>query len=116
MKSLFSAYDLKYYFNERKKVYLLVLMCLIVGVIIGVFVVVSNDAYLSLLKAEDKVLYDFINGKASFSKQVARMVSKFVLPLIILFVCNISYYTSFISLLFVTYEGALFFMYVFILS
>ena len=51
--------------------------------------------------ADDKVLYDFINGKAAFSKQVTRIVSKFILTLVIVFVCNISFYTSFWALLFI---------------
>lgn len=86
------------------------LLFVLIGIVIGIFIVATSERYLSLIKADDKVLFDFINGKATFSKQMFRLLSKFVFPLIVLFLFNLSGYTSFLSFLFLSYNGVLFFM------
>ena len=90
--------------------YYLGLAFVLIGFVIGIFIVVTSDRYLSLIKAEDKVLFDFINGKAVFSKQFFRLLSKFVMPLVVLFLCGLSRFTSFLSFLFISYNGIMFFM------
>lgn len=101
---------MKYYLSKRKKSYFFGLLFVFIGIVVGVFIVASSDRYLSLIKADDKVLFDFINGKAVFSKQFFRLLSKFVVPLVVLFLCNLSRFTSFLSFLFLLYNGVMFFM------
>ena len=72
-----NLFDIKCYFEKRKKTYLLAFGFIVVGVIVGIFIATSSDRYLSLLKSSDKTLFDYINGKISFSKQFFSVSSKF---------------------------------------
>jgi hypothetical protein len=82
----------------------------LIGIVLGVIMAVSSDRFISLLKTDDKVLFDFIKGKASFSAQFSRVLIKFIIPIILLFLFNLTHYTCFLSFGYFIYSGALFFL------
>ena len=110
MKINFCLDELKYYISKRKNTYITSLIFVLVGIVIGVFIASSSDRFLSLIKSDDKILFDYINGKVSFSKQFFRLLLKFVLPMVVVFLLTVSSYSSFLGYVFLAYNGALFFL------
>lgn len=110
MKYWLSKYDIVRFYEEKKKTYFLSLGVFILGIIIGVIIAISSDRIMSLLKTEDKVLFDFINGKVTFSKQIFKLFRKFINPLIIIFLLCLTPATSGLSFVYFGYLGAMFFL------
>lgn len=110
MKSLVSFSQVKYYFYKRRKVYWFTATLFLLGAIIGIVLAVSSDRFVGLLKTDDKVLFDFIKGKVSFSSQLSGVLVKFVVPMALLFLFNLSYFTNFLSFVYFVYFGCLFFL------
>jgi len=110
VKTKLNLFDIKCYFEKRKKTYLLAFGFIVVGIIVGIFIATSSERYLSLLKSSDKTLFDYINGKISFSKQFFSLFLKFFLPMVVVFVVCLSSYSSFLGFVFLAYNGVLFFL------
>lgn len=107
MKINFSVYDLKYYLKKNQKIYLSFLFFFFLGIIFGILIAASSDSYMSLLSSGDKTLFDYINGSASFSKQTTRLILRNIVFLVIIFVCNLNFYTGLLCYLLVSYQSAL---------
>ena len=110
MELNFSYYDIKYYFRKNQKVFISFLILLLLGVVVGIIIASSSDSYLSLLTSSDKLFYDYVNGKVSFSKQAARLILSSVFLDLILFALSLNYYISFLSYLLISYQGCLMFL------
>lgn len=106
----FSLYDFKEYFQKNKKVFLLLLFFFFIGIIAGIFVAVTSDSYLSLMTTRDKVFYDYVNGKADFSKEVVKLIFNFLIFQIIVFLLNLNFYSGLISYLLIAYQSSLMFL------
>ena len=106
----YSIYDIKYYFSKNKKIYLFFLFFLFLGVIAGIIISVSSDSYLTLLTSKDKVLFDYVNGKADFGKQSMKIMFSFLVFQIIVFLLSLNFYSGLISFLLVSYQGSLFYL------
>lgn len=110
MLTKYSLYDLKYYFLKNKKIYLFFLFFFFIGIIVGIVIAFSSDSYLTLLTSKDKVLFDYVNGKASFSKQSTKILSSFIIFQIIVFLLNLNFYSGLVSFLLISYQGSLFYL------
>ena len=106
----FSLYDIKYYLKKNQKILISFLVLLLFGIVVGIIIATSSDSYLSLLTNSDKLFYDYVNGKASFSKQATRLIFSSILLDIIFFVLSLNFYLSFLSYLIVSYQGCLMFL------
>ena len=102
-----SLFDLKYYLRKNKKIYLFFLFFFFIGIVIGVFVSISSDSYLSLLTTKDKLFYDYVNGKIDFNKEVIKLIFNFVIFQLIIFLLNLNFYTGLLSYVLVSYQSAL---------
>lgn len=110
MKNLIDINEIKYYLYRKRKIYFLGLIFIVIGIILGIVMAVSSDRFVTILKTDDKVLFDFIKGKVSFSSQFSGVLLKFLIPISLLFLFNLSRFTSFFSFAYFSYLGCLFFL------
>lgn len=110
MELNFSLYDIWYYLKKNQKIFIFFLIFLLLGIIVGIIIASSSDTYLSLLTTSDKVFYDYVNGKASFSKQATSLIFSSLILQIIFFILSLNYYLSFASFLIVSYQGGIMFL------
>lgn len=105
-----SIYDLKYYFEKNKKIYLFFLFFFFIGIIVGIVIAFSSDSYLTLLTSKDKVLFDYVNGKADFGKQSVKMMLSFLVFQAIVFLLNLNFYSGLVSFVLVSYQSSLLYL------
>ena len=102
--------DINFYLNENKKFYIAFFLSLFFGIVIGMFVVFSNDSYLELATSNGRNLISVINGTTSVGSYFWKQLLSFVFPLIILFVLNLNFYVGLVSYVLVSYQSMLFVM------
>lgn len=102
-----SSFDVKFYFKRNKAIYFMFLFCFFVGIVLGFIVMLSSDNYLKLLTTENKILYPFINGTAETAVLFWKKLLAFFMPLLLLFVLGLNYYSSLLSYIFITYQSTL---------
>ena len=95
------------HFRKNSSLYFSFLMCVIIGVVIGLIVVMSSGNYHLILSSKNKILYSYINGTAELGELFWSQVTKFILPLILIFVCCLNVYSGIIGFIFITYQSAL---------
>ena len=110
MKQNFPFYEIKYFFKKNQKIYISFLIFLLLGIALGIIIASSSDSYLSLLTSSDKLFYDYVNGKVSFSKQFTRMIVSSVILNLIFFMFSLNFYVSMFSYLVMSYQGLLMFL------
>ena len=89
------------------KTYYLILFFTIFGFCLGIYLSLTGYKITSLLVTNDKLLFDYITGTASYiSIFYSRMKTMLIAVVIILF-CNLTYYTAFINYIYLTYQSAL---------
>ena len=98
---------IKQHFNENGRTYALIMLFFILGLIVGVIFSVNGFASSSVLNYQDKLLYEFINGSASYKEIFSYRLSNSFLWVIFIFVFSLNYYLSFLSYLFVGYQVSL---------
>ena len=82
----------------------------LIGIIIGIVVAFSSDSYVSLLNTKDKVFYDYVNGKADFSKETIKLVLSFLVYQGIVFLLNLNFYSGLFSYILTAYQSSLMFL------
>lgn len=110
MKQNFPFYEIKYFLKKNQKIYISFLIFLLLGIALGIIIASSSDSYLSLLTSSDKLFYDYVNGKVSFSKQFTRMIVSSVILNLIFFIFSLNFYVSMFSYLVMSYQGLLMFL------
>ena len=110
MINKYYIYDLKYYFEKNKKIYLFFLFFFFVGIIVGIVIAFSSDSYLTLLTSKDKVLFDYVNGKADFGKQSVKIMLSFLVFQAIVFLLNLNFYSGLVSFVLVSYQSSLLYL------
>ena len=107
MKQDFSFY-IKSHFYDNVGRYIMFFICILAGILIGIVVCVTYGANSNILKSGDENLYNFVVGDVSFGSLFATKLWDVLLVFIILFLFNITYYTSFLSYIFIGYQAFLF--------
>lgn len=94
----------------RKNVIYYIISCIsiIVGVVVGIYLALTNYKYTSLLTATDNIMFDFINGTASYTEIFYSRLADMLLCLLIIFVFSLSVYSSIINYIFICYQTVLF--------
>jgi hypothetical protein len=105
-----SSDDIKFYFKQNKTFYIAFVFCFFLGVLLGIFFVVSNDGYLSLATSKNKVLFEFVNGTVNISEIFGNKLSSFICPMLFIFLLNLNFYVGIMSYIFVCYQSILFVM------
>lgn len=106
----FTQGDLKYYIKKNRGFYLSFLIFFVLGVVIAVFICVSTSSYLSLLSSSDKVLFDYVNGSVSYSKEATKLIFKLLMVDLLVFVLNLNFYSGLISYAIISYQSCLMFL------
>ena len=110
MIAKYSLFDLKYYFQKNKKIYLFFLFFFFIGIITGVIISFTTDSYLTLLTTKDKVFFDYVNGKADFGKESTKMILNFLIFQGITFLLNLNFYSGLVSYFLISYQSSLMFL------
>ena len=101
---------------KRNRLFYISFFCaIILSIIFGVIVVISNDSYLNLLISSNKNLYSLINVSASLIDVFWKVFFKFFYPLLFVFILGINYYLCLFSYIIVGYQFSIFFMTIFAL-
>lgn len=105
-----SIYDIGYFFKKNQKIIFFFLIFFVIGIICGVIIASSSDSYLSLLTSSDKVFFDYVNGKANFSKQTMKIILSSVFLELIFFALSLNFFSSLLSFVVVAYQGSIMFL------
>jgi len=95
------------HFNIHKKYYYFSIISFIVGLLIGLILSFTEYAYMSLLNSSDNIIFDYITGEASYLSIFYSRIKDICLCVLIIFILNITIYTSFLSYIFVGYQMCL---------
>ena len=101
-------YNLKIHLKNNLGVYFFLGFLMIVGIVFGFVLAFSDNSYIDLLSSSDKTLFDYINGSAEISSIFFSRLLYSLLFMLIIFLTNISIYTSFISVFLIGYQCLLF--------
>ncbi len=99
-------FQAKEHFRHLKGVYVVCLICFGVGILIGILLAFSSEGYLSLLVAKNKVLYNMINGIADIKEQFWSRFFALLLPLFLIFLLGLNYYSLMLAFAFIIYQAA----------
>lgn len=110
MQLNFSYQNLRYYFKKNQTVMVSLLIFFFVGIVIGIFVALSSDSYISILSTSDKNFYGFVKGDASYYLLVKNLIIKNVAFEFIIFLLNLNYYSGLLSYGFISYQSALMYL------
>ena len=79
----------------------------VIGVIIGLIITFVGSSYYNFLTSSNKIVYSMMNGTIDSSVLFWEKLLVFIVPVILFFLLSLNYYSSFIQLLFLTYQSAL---------
>lgn len=105
--------DIKYYFKKHSSKYISFIAVVLVGVVFGIVIAMSNDGYLKLLTKENKILYSVINGSAKTGSLFWKKLIQLLSPVLLIFLVNLNYYLSFLSYVIIAYQTSLLTMSIF---
>lgn len=105
--SFFILNEIKDHFRRNKSAYIFICVTIIIGVVLGIYLWVSDYSYLSLISSSDKILMDYIKGEAEYFSIFYSRFINVILSFLIVFVLNITAYTSILSFIFVGYQSLL---------
>lgn len=106
-KSYFFKDEIEIHIRDHSKFYLFSGVVSVLGIIVGIFISLSNLNYLSILKSSDKILFDYITGSVDYiSIFYTRLKDSFIF-IIVLFLFNLSVYSSFLGYIFIGYQMSL---------
>ncbi len=103
----FNKPDLKHYFKLNSIWYVSFFITVIVGLLVGIIISLSSDSYLKILSSENKVLYNVINGTLTFGEQFWKRLMSGILPLVIIFLLSLNYYSGLLSFVYICYQSSL---------
>lgn len=107
MNSFFIKDEVEGHFKRNLIQYVISLIFIIVGIIIGVYFILTSISISSLLTTSNKTMIDFINGTANYREMFSSRFVDILICFLILFLFNFNYYTSFINYIFIGYQSSL---------
>lgn len=96
--------DIRWHLKNNSGYYFTFLIAIIIGVILAIIILISNDAYLGLVMSKNKLIYSYINGSASKGSIFFDNIFRFAFPLIIVFLLGFNYYFALFSFVIVSYQ------------
>ena len=81
-------------------------MSFFVGIIIGVVLSFSNESFYELLSSNKKMVFTIMNGTIDYLGFFWKVLFQLLMPILLLFVINLNYYTGMLSYFFVSYQSA----------
>lgn len=101
-------FDVRFHIKQNRKIYFMLFLCLIVGVVFGIAVAASSDEFLNLITSKNKTLYSYINGSADYFKIFWKRFLIFLAPVLLIVALGTFAYVSLFAGLFLSYQTALF--------
>ena len=101
-------FDVRFHIKQNRKIYFMLFLCLIVGVVFGIAVAASSDEFLNLITSKNKTLYSYINGSADYFKIFWKRFLIFLAPVLLIVALGVFAYVSLFAGLFLSYQTALF--------
>ena len=101
-------FDVRFHIKHNRKIYFMLFLCLIVGVVFGIAVAASSDEFLNLITSKNKTLYSYINGSADYFKIFWKRFLIFLAPVLLIVALGVFAYVSLLAGLFLSYQTALF--------
>lgn len=98
------------HFEKNKKTYLVLLLCLIFGILIGIFIAASKTSFLGLLNVKDKNIISLINGESLSSSEFWKNIFSFLMPLVLVLLFSLNYYLNTLSFIVFIYQSSLLFL------
>lgn len=106
-KSFFIKDAISEHFKNNKKGYIFSLLSVLIGIIVGLYLSFADYSYTSLLSSSDKNIFDYVTGSVSYSSVFYSRLLNNLLFILIIFVLNLTVFTSFLSLIFIGYQTCL---------
>lgn len=100
-------FEIKEQLKRQRKIYFSCIVCVAFGIVLGILICVSGESYLSLLVSNNKVLYSMISGTADIAQQFWSRLFSFLLPLLIIFLLGLNFYSLLFAFGFVIYQSAI---------
>lgn len=107
-KLLFAFDELKYNLKKDKTVCLAFFVSFLLGIVIGVIIAITSDSYINILSSSGNIFTKMINGSSETSKLFWSSIFKMIVPLILIFVCSLNFYSGLISFVVVFYQSVMF--------
>ena len=101
-------FDVRFHIKQNRKIYFMLFLCLIAGVVFGIAVAASSDEFLNLITSKNKTLYSYINGSADYFKIFWKRFLIFLAPVLLIVALGAFAYVSLFAGLFLSYQTALF--------
>ena len=101
-------FDVRFHIKQNRKIYFMLFLCLIIGLVFGIVVAASSDEFLNLITSKNKTLYSYINGSADYFKVFWKRFLIFLAPVLLIVALGVCAYVSLFAGLFLSYQTALF--------
>lgn len=101
-------FDVRFHIKQNLKIYFMLFLCLIIGLVFGIVVAASSDEFLNLITSKNKTLYSYINGSADYFKVFWKRFLIFLAPVLLIVALGVCGYVSLFAGLFLSYQTALF--------
>ena len=95
------------FFYEHKRYYVFFGIIALCCFVLGIYLSVVDAEFLSVLKEDDNVLFDFINGAQSFKDVFFVKIKDVFLLCLLVFLFNLTFYTTFLNYFVVGYQSLL---------
>ena len=97
--------DILTFLKKYRLLIIFLFLCLILGIVLGIFSVDNNSSFLKILNSSNKIMLELIRGDA---KPFALFFSKLIeaaLLFALIFVFSLSIYSCFLCFFFIVYQG-----------
>lgn len=111
--SRITRFDIKEYLKSNLSIYISFLIVFLIGIIFGIINSISSENFLKVLTKDNKILYSFINGSVKIGSVFGKYLWKLILPLILIFILGLNFYSSLFSYLIVGYQSSVLMMSIF---
>ncbi len=93
--------------NSSKGCFVIAGISCIIGIVIGIILAFGTRSYFNLLTNNNQTIIKYIAGSASLTELFWSRLFSTMLAIIILFICSLHYYSSFLGYCYLTYQSAL---------
>lgn len=95
--------------NLKKSTAILITISIlyVVGIVIGIILLYGEKSYLNLLTTKNQTLLGYISGSTSVFKLFFPRLFSCLFSAVIIFACCLSVYSSFIGLIYLTYQATI---------
>lgn len=101
-------YSVFEHLSRKKATYSALSLCLLVGIVIGIIVELSNPIGTFFLSDRDLSVFDFVQDNGSVLGFFSGKLKNIVVAFLIIFCSNLSVFSSFLNFIFLVYQGFLF--------